>query len=92
MSIYSFLAIYTLAQSPGLEGQARALEKDKPSPRALQARCRAQLGSGFEGRVPGASGLGARPGTSLTLALSVTESSFCQVPLVTGRKTGKAKC
>ena len=44
-------------QSPGLEGQARALGEDKLGPQALQARYRARPGSGFEGQVPGASGL-----------------------------------
>ena len=32
VSIYSFWNIYTLVESLGLKGQARALEKDKPSP------------------------------------------------------------
>ena len=32
VSIYGFLTIYTRVESPGLEGWARALEKDKLSP------------------------------------------------------------
>ena len=68
MNIYSFWAIYTLVQSPGLKGQAWALEKDKLSPQALQACYWAQLGSGFEGQVPGALGLGAQPGSIATSA------------------------
>ena len=44
-------------QSPGLKGQAWALEEDKLSPQALQAHHGAQLGLGFEDQVPRASGL-----------------------------------